>query len=152
MSRHILHKLDKVLALADSDQDGEAVSAVRMARQLLSNDGLSFGDLARVAAEKPKTERTLGLFSGAQRNIDNELIKLRERLDDLQDEIETQEVHVDYWRQRAADLEQQVTAAQDETRRWRQLARDTVEKLWDLSVAVQEIDRETGTDIPKKSE
>ena len=54
MNRQILNKLDKVLALADSDHDGEALVAVRKARQMLSNDGLSFGDLARVAALTPK--------------------------------------------------------------------------------------------------
>ena len=79
MNRSILNRLDKVLALADSDQDGEAVSAVRMARQLLLNDGLSFGDLARAAIEKPKTSRPLGFFSNSSSNIENELGKLRER-------------------------------------------------------------------------
>ena len=73
-------------------------------------------------------------------------------LNDLQDEIEAQNVHLQYWQQRAEEFEQQVVASQEETKRWRQLARDTVEKLWDISLAVQEIDRETAPDETKKPE
>ncbi len=152
MNRQIINKLDKVLALADSDHGGEAVAAVRMARQMLLHDGLSFGDLARAAAQKPKSALSLGLFSGSQAVHEIELVSLRQRLDSLQGEIQMQSADLHYWRQRAENFEQQLTTAQDETRRWRQLARDTVEKLWDLSLAVQEIDREMAGQTPEKPE
>jgi len=38
-------RLVKVLALADSNQDGEAMAAIRTAKSLMSHSGLSFKDL-----------------------------------------------------------------------------------------------------------
>jgi hypothetical protein len=153
MNRQILNKLDKVLALADSDQNGEALAAVRMARELLKHDGLSFGDLARVASQTPRPEnRPVGVFTGTRTSLENELIGLRQRLEVLQAEMRTQDVDVQHWRQRAGHFEQQLSEAREETRRWRQLARDTVEKLWDLSLAVQAIDRDIAGGMPEKPE
>ncbi len=40
-----LDRLDKVLALVGSDKEGEAVAALRMARQMLGRAGLSFRDI-----------------------------------------------------------------------------------------------------------
>lgn len=42
-------KLAKVLAMAESDHQGEALSALRAARIMLSRAGLSFRDLAQMA-------------------------------------------------------------------------------------------------------
>lgn len=44
---HRLARLAKLLARCDSAADGEALAAVRAARSLLAQDGLSLADLAR---------------------------------------------------------------------------------------------------------
>jgi hypothetical protein len=139
MSKSLMTQLDKVLALADSSHDGEALVAVRKARQLLSRDGLCFGDLARAAAHKPRINLPFGLFSNQQMvALETEILRLRQELGDARNEKDAQEFQADLWRQRAAELEQKLNVSQAEAERWRQLARDTVEKLWDLGQTVQQ--------------
>jgi len=126
-------QLEKVLALADSTHEAEAVVAVRKARQILSRDGLSFTDLARAAQRRPGLNRAFSsIFSGAQAHLETQIFQLRQRLNDLQVDMQAQTVQVEFWRQRAVDLEQNFHSARSDAERWKQLARETVEKLWDL--------------------
>jgi hypothetical protein len=138
MDQRLTAQLDKILALADSSHDGEALGAVRMARQMLSKDGLSFGDLAR-AASTYQARRTspFSLFSGANLHLETQLVQLRQRLDDLQAEKQAQDIQMEFWRQRASELEQNFNVQVAEVERWRKLARETVEKLWDLGQYLQ---------------
>ena len=53
-SRLDIEKFDKILALASSDRDGEALAALRKARSMLNEAGLSFRDIASA----PKTVPT----------------------------------------------------------------------------------------------
>ena len=57
-SRLDIEKFDKVLALASSDRDGEALAALRKARAMLSEAGLSFRDIAAApkTVPSPKTQ------------------------------------------------------------------------------------------------
>jgi hypothetical protein len=50
-SRLDIEKFDKILALASSDRDGEALAALRKARHMLNEAGLTFRDIATA----PKT-------------------------------------------------------------------------------------------------
>jgi hypothetical protein len=129
-------QLDKVLALADSSHEAEAIVAVRKARQMLSRDGLSFADLAHAAMRRPGLNRVYSIFSGPQVHLETQIIRLRQKLDDLQADLQSQAVQLEFWRRRAAELEQHFNLSQSEAERWRQLARDTVEKLWDLGQEV----------------
>jgi hypothetical protein len=151
MNRQLLNQLDKILALVDSDHDGEALVAVRKARRMLSNDGLSFGDLARAAAQKPRTHFPFSLRSTQSSNLEADLAALRQRLDDLHVEMQAQDMQINHWRRRAVNLEQKLATMQDEAGRWRQLARDTVEKLWDLGLAVQQYDVALNQEKAKKA-
>ncbi|MDX2028698.1 MAG: hypothetical protein SFW62_08685 [Alphaproteobacteria bacterium] len=136
MDRRTPDQLDKVLALADSTHEAEAIVAVRKARQMLSRDGLSFGDLARAAStHKPKTSgRSFSLFSGSSMNLEVQIALLRQKLDDVQADMQAQGVELELWRRRAGELEQAFQSSQSQAERWRQLARDTVEKLWNLGL------------------
>jgi hypothetical protein len=136
MDQRVSDQLDKVLALADSSHDAEAVVAVRKARQMLSRDGLSFADLAR-AAYKPRVSRPFSIFSGAQMHMEAQLVQLRQKLDDLQTDVQAQNFQINFWRGRATELEQNFHAARSEAERWRRLARETVEKLWDLGQGIE---------------
>lgn len=138
MSKPPTPQLDKVLALADSSHDAEALVAVRMARQMLSRDGLCFSDLAR-AAQKPRVNLPFGFLSGQHIvNLETEILKLRQELEDLRTEKVAHELQADVWRQRAVELEQKLSSSLTEAARWRQVARDTVEKLWDLGQSIQD--------------
>jgi hypothetical protein len=138
MSKQETTQLDKVLALADSSHDGEALVAVRKARQMLSRDGLNFSDLAR-AAQKPRINLPFGFFSGAHIvNLETEILQLRQEMEDLRSKKVMFEAQSENLRQRATELEQKLTASQADAVRWRQLARETVEKLWDLGQSIQQ--------------
>lgn len=137
MQENVSSQLDKVLALADSSHEGEAVGAVRIARQILSRDGLSFSDLAR-AATKPRFTLPLSLFSSQQAHQEAQLAQMQQKIYDLQGEQQSLQTQVDFWRQRAMGLEQQLNLSLSDAQRWRQLARETIEKLWDTGQAIQQ--------------
>jgi len=133
MSQKTVDQLDKVLALVDSSHEGEAVGAVRMARQLLSRDGLSFSDLARAASNKSKFSLKRPLFSGHVVHLEAQIAQLQQLVRDLQGDSQSLNTQVEFWRRRAFEMEQQLNLTQSEAQRWKQLARETAEKLWDMS-------------------
>jgi len=135
MDQRISDQLDKVLAMADSSHDGEAIVAVRKARQLLSRGGLSFSDLAR-AVSMTRPRRAFSLFSGQQMHVESQLVQMRQRIDDLSTEMHTQSVQLEFWRRRATELEQNASQNHLEALRWRRLAQDTVDKLWDIGQSI----------------
>lgn len=124
-------QLDKVLALADSTHDGEALGALRMARRMLSRDGLSFADLAQ-AARRMSVNARMSFFSGSTSHLATKIDQLNE---DIQGHIEQNEslsAQIEFWRRRAFELEQLLNLNQAETARWKEMARETAERLWDL--------------------
>lgn len=138
MDDRVSEQLDKILALVDSSHDGEAVVAVRKARQMLSRDGLSFGDLARVASTHSymKTSGMFSFLSGGREHLEAQVQALRRQIDDLQARLETQEFQLDLSRRRVADLEQSFQHAQSEAERWKKLASETANHLWDIARSV----------------
>lgn len=137
MQERLVEQLDKVLALADSSHEGEAIGAVRMARQILSRDGLSFSDLARAASFRSKFTMPLSLFSSQTVHLEAQVARLQQQVYDLKNEKENQILQIEFWRKRAAELEQQLNLSNSESQRWRQLARETIEKLWDAGQDAQ---------------
>lgn len=129
-------KLAKVLAMAESEHQGEALSALRAARIMLSRAGMSFKDLAagarparaapvppaeppRPAAPPDRAPPPDQLVQGLRRQVgdlEREIVFLRRALDKASGELERQK---------------------DEAGRWRTLARETAEKLWDLGKALE---------------
>lgn len=127
-------QLDKVLALADSSHEGEAVGAVRKARQILSRDGLSFGDLARAAStNRSRFSLPRALFSGQAVHLEAQIAQLQQLINDTRSDNQSLTTQADFWRRRAFEMEQQLNLSQSDAQRWKQLARETAEKLWDIS-------------------
>lgn len=135
MNTRSAEQLEKVLALADSNHDGEALGALRMAKQILTKDGMTFGDLARAALSKPRLG--FGLFSGGQVHLEAEIERLAKIVEKLNEEIDNQEEQAEFWRRRSQDLDQQLTQSQAEAERWRKMAREAIEKLWDVGQLAQ---------------
>jgi predicted RNase H-like nuclease (RuvC/YqgF family) len=132
MNQTVAEQLEKVLALADSDQTGEAIVAVRKARQILARENMSFADLGR-AAGKSRFSLTRSLFSGAQVELEAHLAPLQRQVRKAAEENQSLATQIDFWRRRAFEMEQQLNVAQAEAARWRQMARETAEKLWDIA-------------------
>jgi hypothetical protein len=126
-------KLAKVLAMAESEHQGEALSALRAARIMLSRAGMSFKDLAagarpaRVVSPPPEPRAAPPdrapppdqLVQGLRRQVgdlEREIAHLKRALDKANGELDRQ---------------------RDETGRWRVLARETAEKLWDMGKALE---------------
>jgi hypothetical protein len=138
MNDKVSEQLDKVLAMVDSSHEGEAIVAIRKARQMLNRDGLSFSDLARAATQnKPRVNLPFSVFSAHQVQLETEIATLRQKYFDLQDERQNQETQLDYWKRRAGELEQSLSLSNAQALQWRELARETVEKLWDLGQSAQ---------------
>ena len=125
-------KFAKVLAMAESDHHGEAQSALRAARIMLSRAGLSFRDLAAMARESdgwpvPPTEQAAFVptnVPGAGEDTWRRKVReLEARVRELENTVETQDAEL--IRQRG------------ETKRWHLLARETAEKLWDVGQALE---------------
>ncbi|WP_460020695.1 helix-turn-helix domain-containing protein [Magnetospira thiophila] len=90
-------RLAKVLALLDSDRDGEALSALRKARILLSRSGLSMQDLLNYSEPAPSTS----VYGGphAQRPVIDmdaaqEIQNLRIEIDGLRSALQNRDMEV----------------------------------------------------------
>lgn len=136
MDQKAADQLEKVLALAESNHDSEAASAVRKAREILAREGLGFGDLAR-AATGSLPRRTGFFFSSHRTHSEHQLNELRIKLADLESRFEAQTLQTDMWRARASDLERHFNQQLSEAERWKALARETAEKLWDLGQSIK---------------
>ncbi|MBP2301971.1 hypothetical protein [Azospirillum picis] len=129
-------KLAKVLAMAESEHQGEALSALRAARIMLSRAGLSFRDLAErarspaaPAPEPPPTVVQPG--APAQPPAPDDLVRgLRRQVRDLELELATLRRQFD---KAAGDADRH----REDADRWRALARETAEKLWDMGKALE---------------
>ena len=138
MDHRVSEQLNKVLALADSSHDGEAVVAIRKARQILSRGGLSFGDLA-MAAVSPRSRSLSFSFPSQQRDyLEEQMAHMRAEINALQGEVDAMAEQTDFWRRRAAELEQAMNARNLEVQRWRQLAQETVDKLWEIGREIRQ--------------
>jgi len=138
MDERVSEQLEKILALADSAHDGEALVAVRKARQVLSRDGLSFGDLARAASAHTyvKSPGVFSFLTGGREVVESQNCHLRQQVEDLQAQLQTQDFQLDFWRRRVAELEQSFQHAQSEAERWKKLASETADRLWDIARTV----------------
>ncbi|MDD4617465.1 MAG: hypothetical protein PHW76_10260 [Alphaproteobacteria bacterium] len=131
MDDRISEQLDKILALADSNHDGEALVAVRKAREMLLRDGLCFGDLAKAASIK--ASGAYPFLTGGRQHLESQVQHLRQQVEDLQAQMQTQDFQLDFWRRRAFDIEQSLQHAQSEAERWKKLATETANRLWDIA-------------------
>ncbi len=130
-------QLEKILALADSSHESEALVAVRKARQMLSRDGLSFGALARAAAAQQfKSSSVFSFLTGGREVAETQNVHLRQQVEDLKSQMQTQDFQMDFWKRRVAELEQSCQHAQTEAERWKKLASETADRLWEIARTV----------------
>ncbi|KAA0682819.1 hypothetical protein DS843_05245 [Roseomonas genomospecies 6] len=121
--------------MAESEHQGEALSALRAARIMLSRAGLSFRDLARgarpVAAAPEPPPSTAEAPPPDRPPPPDQLVQgLRRQVRDLELEVAGLKRQLE---KSSGDMERQ----REEADRWRSLARETAEKLWDLGKALE---------------
>ncbi len=95
-----LEKLNKVLALADSSHEGEAMAALRATRTLLKYRGISLSDLLQEAMQMRGTaiqRPSMDVVVSLQR----EIIQLQQKVSQLQMELREQQSEARHWRQKA---------------------------------------------------
>jgi len=129
-------KLLKVLALAASKHDGEALSAIRAAQIILARQGMTLQDLARTAPDRTSVERPPAPapepdpYRSTVADPDRVITILRRKADELRQSVD------DLTRR----LQQQTTESdrhRHEADHWRALARETADRLWDLGKALE---------------
>jgi hypothetical protein len=100
---------------------------------------LSFSDLARAASSRQIQAKSPGMFSflsGQRDHLEAQILHLRQQVEDMQAQMQTQDLQLDFWRRRAADLEQSGLQACTEAERWKKLARETADRLWDMGQSI----------------
>ena len=138
MNSSHLQRLSKVLALVDSSHDGEAVAAVRMAKQLLSQNGMSFADLAHSTTQTSASLRAAAGPSYAAYKInETQLAVLQLKVRQMQEASKLQTHELAHARMTVTQLQAALTQANEEAEKWRALARDTANKLWDLGQQIE---------------
>lgn len=138
MTAGSLEKLGKVLALAGSAHEGEALAALRAARSLLRRNGV---DLPQVLNAALSEEAMRGsMFRGGKDAMHLELLHLRARLKSRDREVESLK--------RAAEAAKKALAGSEREReRWQRLAKETMEKLWSIARGMGQ--EESGCTVPK---
>lgn len=131
MTQRPIEQLDKVLALADSSHEGEALGALRMLRRMLEREGIRFGDLVRTGSRSGFSFRP-SFFSVSQAQLETQIEQLQDDIDAHVEQNASLSSQLDFWRQRAQEMEQKLNLAQAETARWKEMARETAERLWDI--------------------
>lgn len=111
-------RLAKILALADSPVDGEALAALRLAQNLLAVNGLTFADL--LAAGMP--------FHATELQRENTQLKQN---------LAVAHADAERWKSLAlamgGDSARHIAAAE----KWRALARTAADHLWELGRQLQ---------------
>ena len=126
-------KLAKVLAMAESEHQGEAMSALRASRIMLSRAGMSFRDLADGARPRPAPSAAPTTTPAPPAKApppDEVVLGLRRQVADLERELAALKRQLD---KTSGELDRQ----KEEADRWRVLARETAEKLWDVGKALE---------------
>jgi predicted nucleotidyltransferase len=123
-----LQKLEKVLALADSDQDGEALAALRAARSMLQQSGIELSEVLTAALSDDAARKGGKKIFGSL-----ELMRLRQM-------VEIRQLEAEAWKREAEAAKQALTKSEQERERWHRLANETMEKLWQIAQTINAID------------
>lgn len=138
-----IEKLMKVLALTESDQDGEALAALRQARQMLFAHGMTLSDLAATLAmtPAPKQKRAeIDITRGLIKAYEARLQRLEEQNRSMQKDLVLAERAISRWRELAEATNRDSAKYQAAADKWRDLARNTANHLWELGQQLQELD------------
>lgn len=102
MSASALDKLSKVLALADSGHDGEAMAALRAARTMLHGDGVNLSHVLQTAIAERRNE-VVQVRGGVVTSLQREVVQLQFQLAKAQRDLREQQAETQHWKKMAED-------------------------------------------------
>lgn len=100
MSSTALDKLNKVLALADSGHDGEALAALRAARTMLHSDGLDLSNVLQTAITERRND-VVQVRGGVVTSLQKEVVQLQFQLTKVQRDLREQQAETQHWKKMA---------------------------------------------------
>ncbi len=102
MNSNALDKLSKVLALADSGHDGEAIAALRAARSMLHSDGLNLSGVLQTAIAERRNE-VVQQRGGVVTSLQKEVVQLQFQIAKLQRDLREQQAETQHWKKQAEE-------------------------------------------------
>lgn len=102
MSSNALDKLSKVLALADSGHDGEALAALRAARTMLHSDGLNLSNVLQTAIADRRHE-VVQVRGGVVASLQKEVVQLQFQIAKMQRDLREQHAETQHWKKIAEE-------------------------------------------------
>ena len=138
MASTALEKLSKVLALADSGHDGEAMAALRAARNMLTHDGVSLSHVLQSAIADRRSE--VVVRGGVVTALQKEVIQLQMQLAKAQRDLREQMAESQHWKRQADENARKLKKqAVDVDLRQRRL-KDAARNLADIAKSIESID------------
>lgn len=134
-------KLNKVLALADSAHEGEALAALRAARAMLRGSGVELGDvLGKMADQAPSGRAGLSRVAPPDvvASLQREIIQQQQKNNQLQAMLREQQRETAHWRRLAEEKGKSLSQSLQEKEHWHKLAEQTTHKLWDILRELEE--------------
>ncbi len=102
-------RLNKVLAMMSSPQDGEALAALRMAQQIIEREGMTLHDLFLSKSEQvkfPEVQTPPSLHELGTMQFD--LLMDRDKIKALRDQLIKTKTERDFWQQQAKKAAEQL--------------------------------------------
>lgn len=100
MDHAALEKLTKVLALADSSHEGEAMAALRATRTFLKYRGVNLSELLQEAMQV-RGHNVVRPSKDIVTSLQREVIQLQQQVAQLQNALREQQNEVRHWQRKA---------------------------------------------------
>jgi len=135
-------RLTKVLALAESDQDGEALAALRAAQHMLAAQGMTLEDLVLAAATplRGRARHDIDASRGLMKALQSRLAAAEDEINGLRKDLGYATRLAERWKALADTTLRDTARHQAAADKWRALARRTADHLWDLGQQLQAVD------------
>lgn len=136
MTTSSLEKLSKVLALADSGHDGEAMAALRAARSMLRTDGVNLSEVLKTALQERRNEH-VQVRGGVVNSLQREVVQLQIKLAAVQRDLREQQQEAQHWRKQAEENARKLKAESAEKIHYKVQSKTVAEKLMELAKALE---------------
>ncbi|MGE3770170.1 MAG: DUF2786 domain-containing protein [Bdellovibrionales bacterium] len=134
-----LDRLVKVLALAESTQDGEALAALRLAQQMLAVHNLTMSDLGALLSN-PSGKSHVQISRSLVKAYEARISALEKENTLLRREVINAADTLEKWKSLLTSSQRDSVRHQASAEKWRELARKTADHLWELGQQLQAID------------
>lgn len=132
-----LEKLNKVLALADSGHDGEAMAALRAARTMLNSDGVSLSNILQSAVTQRRSD-AVQVRGGVVTALQKEIIQLQIALAKVQRDLHEQHHETQHWKKQAEEAARKLKKQGVDIELRQRRLKDAARNLTDIAKSLEE--------------